>query len=207
MTALPSRILALDATLARCSAAFGDARAEAPGGQDQAGAIVRLAARVLAGAVPEAVAVTVGPGSFTGIRAALALGHGIALGAAVPLVAVGTAEALAAAAPEGPVLVAIDSRRGHAFLLAFVVEAGLPRPTAPPGLWRPGEPVPAIARIVGDAAPRLRPDCPPTLPEPWAIARVGQARLAGRLPPLAPVPLYLDPPTVQPPPARRPASA
>ncbi|TQF78449.1 hypothetical protein FK498_09205, partial [Elioraea sp. Yellowstone] len=67
------RILSLDCALARTSAAFGDVSAEAPGGHGQAAAIAVLAARVLAGATPDAVAATIGPGSFTGVRAALAL--------------------------------------------------------------------------------------------------------------------------------------
>ena len=41
------------------------------------------------------IAVTVGPGSFTGIRAGLALAHGIGLAAAVPVIGVTTGEALA----------------------------------------------------------------------------------------------------------------
>jgi tRNA threonylcarbamoyladenosine biosynthesis protein TsaB len=201
------RILALDCAVARSSAAFGDTEAEAPGGHGQAAAIAVLAAQVLAGATPGAVAVTIGPGSFTGVRAALALARGIALGASIPLVPVTTGEALAAAAPAGPVLAAIDSRRGHIFLMAFLVADGLPHPTAPPVAWRPGEPLPEIPRIVGDAAPMLRPDAAATLPHARDVARVARARLDGILAPLDAAPLYIDPPAVRPPPALRPAPA
>ena len=45
------------------------------------------------------IAVTVGPGSFTGIRAGLALAHGIALAAGVPIVGVTVGEALADSLP------------------------------------------------------------------------------------------------------------
>ena len=199
------RILALDCALARTSAAFGEAWGEAPGGHGQAVAIVLLARQVLAGATPDAVAVTIGPGSFTGVRAALALGRGIALGAGIPLIPVTTGEALAVAAPDGAVVAAIDSRRGHVFLMPFTVAAGLPRPTAAPTAWRPGDPLPAIARIVGDAAPLLRPDAAATLPDARDVARVARARLDGTLAALDATPLYIDPPAVRPPTALRPA--
>jgi tRNA threonylcarbamoyladenosine biosynthesis protein TsaB len=206
-TSVVPRILALDCALARTSAAFGDAWAEAPGGHGQAAALAILAQQVLAGATPDAVTVTIGPGSFTGVRAALALARGIALGAGIPLIPVTTGEALAAAAPDGSVLAAIDSRRGHVFLMPFTVAAGLPRPTAAPTAWRPSEPLPAIAHIVGDAAPLLRPDTLPTLPDARDVARVARARLDGTLAPLDTAPLYIDPPAVRPPAALRPAPA
>jgi len=201
------RILALDCALARSTAAFGDACAEAPGGHGQAAAIVLLAQQVLAEDTPDAVAVTIGPGSFTGVRAALALARGIALGAGIPLIPVTTGEAVAAAAPDGPVLAAIDSRRGHVFLMPFTIANGLPIPTAPPTVWRPGDALPEIAQIVGDAAPLLRADAPATLPHARDVARVARARLDGKLAPLDAAPLYIDPPAVHPPPALRPAPA
>jgi tRNA threonylcarbamoyladenosine biosynthesis protein TsaB len=201
------RILALDCALARSSAAFGDTSAETPGGQGQAAAIAVLAARVLAGTRPDAVAATIGPGSFTGVRAALALARGIALGAGAPLVPVTTGEALAAAAPDGDVLAAIDSRRGHVFLMRYHVAGGLPRETAAPVAWRAGDPRPDAAHVVGDAAPLLDPLASPTLPHARDVARVAAARLAGLLPPLDPAPLYIDPPAVRPPPVLRPAPA
>jgi tRNA threonylcarbamoyladenosine biosynthesis protein TsaB len=201
------RILSLDCALARSSAAFGAAFAEAPGGHGQAAAIALLAERVLAGATPDAVAATIGPGSFTGVRAALALARGIALGAGIPLIPVTTGEALVAAAPDGPVLAAIDSRRGHVFLMQYLVTDGLPRETAPPIAWRPGEPHPDTARIVGDAAPALDAYATATLPDARDVARIAAARLAGILPALDATPLYIDPPAVRAPPALRPAPA
>ncbi|WP_439580299.1 tRNA (adenosine(37)-N6)-threonylcarbamoyltransferase complex dimerization subunit type 1 TsaB [Elioraea sp.] len=197
----------MDCALARTSAAFRDSFAEAPGGHGQAAAIAILAQQVLADATPDAVAVTIGPGSFTGVRAALALARGIALGAGIPLIPVTTGEALAAAAPDGPVLAAIDSRRGHIFLMPFTVTDGLPHLTAAPTAWRPGEPPPPIARIVGDAAPTLRTGAEATLPAAHDVARVALARLKGTLAPLDAAPLYIDPPAVRPPPPPPPAPA
>ncbi len=78
-----------------------------------------MAAAATPAASLDLVAVTVGPGSFTGIRAGLALAHGIALAAGVPVVGVTVGEALANSLPflaARQLWVAIDSRRGRVFL-------------------------------------------------------------------------------------------
>lgn len=119
------RILALDAALARCSAALvadgvvvRDAVRDGPRGHDAA--LPVLARDVLGGDAADLVAVTIGPGSFTGIRAALAIGHGIAAGLACPIVGVTVPGALAAALPGLPPgrepWVVIHNRRGQVFL-------------------------------------------------------------------------------------------
>ena len=123
------RILALDAALARCAAAVvidheSVAARETAATQGHAALLPVMARDVLAEAAMAAasldlVAVTVGPGSFTGIRAGLALAHGIALAAGVPVVGVTVGEALADSLPhlgERQLWVAIDSRRGRVFL-------------------------------------------------------------------------------------------
>jgi tRNA threonylcarbamoyladenosine biosynthesis protein TsaB len=210
-------VLCLDASLARSSAAvLRDgavlAEAEAPGGQGQAAAIAVLAERVLAEAriapaALDAVAATVGPGGFTGIRAALSLAHGIAAGAGVKLVAVSTAEALAAARPgRAPVAVLIDSRRGHRFVQGFGLADGLPRALGPAASVPPGtlaDHVAPGAVTVGDAPEAAV----QALPRARDLAAVAAARLAGSLPPLAPLPLYLDPPAARPASGLRPAPA
>jgi tRNA threonylcarbamoyladenosine biosynthesis protein TsaB len=68
----------------------------------------------------ERVAVGTGPGSFTGLRVGIALGEGIALGVGVPLVGVGSLEALARA-PEGarPRVAVLDAGRGELFVAAY----------------------------------------------------------------------------------------
>lgn len=69
------------------------------------------------------IAVTVGPGSFTGIRIGLAAGNAIALVHRIEIVGVSTLAALAAprvlAAAEGAVVAAIDARHGLIFVAAY----------------------------------------------------------------------------------------
>ena len=79
-----------------------------------------LAASVLGGVVPDAVAVTVGPGSFTGIRAALALGHGLALAWGCPVRGITIGDAMRGHSVAGRSLwVVTDTRRGRVYLERF----------------------------------------------------------------------------------------
>ena len=165
----------------------------------------------------DAVAVTVGPGSFTGIRAALALAHGIALAAEIPVIGVSVGEALAAAltVPDGWTLwSAIDSRRGRVFLEC----AGGGAPASSPGATAPEGGVigaaldalpplgPKVA-LAGDAAVMVAAYLAARgtevmltdarRPSPLGIALAAAARRAGRLPPREALPLYVDPPAVK----------
>lgn len=69
----------------------------------------------------DAIAVSLGPGSFTGLRVGLAFAKGIAFCGGCRLVGVSTLEALAAAAPVelDHVAAATDARRGETYLALF----------------------------------------------------------------------------------------
>jgi tRNA threonylcarbamoyladenosine biosynthesis protein TsaB len=74
-----------------------------------------------------AVAVTVGPGAFTGIRIGLAAARGIGLAADVPVIGVTTFAAVAEAVSEAErrdraLLVLLDSKRGDVFVQEFTAE-------------------------------------------------------------------------------------
>jgi len=67
----------------------------------------------------DAIAIGRGPGAFTGVRLAIAIGQGIALALDRPMVAVSTLAALALQAPGPRVLAAIDARMGEVYAAAF----------------------------------------------------------------------------------------
>jgi tRNA threonylcarbamoyladenosine biosynthesis protein TsaB len=145
------------------------------------------------------VAVTVGPGSFTGIRAGLALAHGIGLAAGIPVVGVTVGEALSDSLPQlgdRNLWSAIDSRRGSVFLerdgmVASVALDSLPLPDGKVALA--GDAAIAVAsRLAVRDADVMLTDA--RLPLIRHVAAVGERRFSGMLPPLPAQPLYVDPP-------------
>lgn len=69
----------------------------------------------------EAIAVAVGPGSFTGLRVGLAFAKGMAQGLQIPIIGVSSLEAMAAQLPfaDRPVCSMITSRKGEIFIATF----------------------------------------------------------------------------------------
>ena len=84
-----------------------------------------MAAEVMAGAQLGfsglgKIAVTAGPGSFTGLRVGLAFAKGLQLATGAPLAAIGTLAALAASTEQGGRCAGlVDARRGMVYLQAF----------------------------------------------------------------------------------------
>lgn len=87
----------------------------------------------------DGVAFGAGPGSFTGLRIACGLAQGLALGAGLPLLPVGTLEALAAGAGAASVLACIDARLGEVYHGAYRREAGGWRAVSAPRLCLPAD--------------------------------------------------------------------
>ena len=203
------RILTLDAALAQCAAAVvvdreGVAVRQTLAAQGHAALLPVMAREVLAEAAiaPTSlnlVAVTVGPGSFTGIRAGLALAHGFALAAGVPVVGVTVGEVLGDSLPylgERQLWVAIDSRRGRVFLerrdsvVATALEA-LPTPDSKVAVA--GDAAAAVAaRLAARDADVMLTDA--RLPIARHVAVVAERRYRGELRSLPALPLYVDPP-------------
>ena len=213
-------ILALDAALAGCSAGVVDggavlAERRARGARGHLAALPAMAQAALAEAGVRAgqlamVAVTVGPGSFTGLRAALALAHGIGLAAGAPVVGVTVGEALAGdGAPGRALWVAIDTRRGRVFLdrdgdvQSFALDA-LPDPGGPVAVA--GDAAIAVASRLAarDANVRL---LDARIPTPAGVASAALRRAALGLPPRPAQPLYVDAPEARPGGGARPAAA
>lgn len=208
-------VLALDTAFAACQLALlsADGRVLAAESRPMA----RGQAEVLPGLLQAAmaatgcrfaelglVATTIGPGSFTGVRVAVATARGLALVAGCPVAGIGTLEALAHAAPEAAraegatVLAVIEARRGQVYAQRF--RAGRrPQPLEEPRVCELEElrDGPAAAWAAGDAAAAAvaagcarRAVAESALPRPEHVAMLALLdREAGTLRP--PLPLYV----------------
>jgi tRNA threonylcarbamoyladenosine biosynthesis protein TsaB len=196
---VPETLLALDTSTARTSVALlvkGRVVAEAAArvGVHTAECLLPSVDRVLREAGLEldgvdAFGITLGPGSFTGLRIGLATVKGFALGSERPAVGISSLAALAGAAPEGPgpVLATLDARRGELYAAAFEAPGVRVAGVLPEGLFAPEElagrfgacrVVGEGAQVCGEALARaLGPDAIFCEGEPWPHAR-DVARLA-----------------------------
>lgn len=175
----------------------------------------------------DAVAVTNGPGAFTGLRIGLAAARGLALAGGLPCLAVTTLEAVAAGVAEAErrerrLLVVLDAKRADVYAQAFAPDLapmGEPRALLPDelpallaagGKGRDRRPV----LIAGDAAERalkaldaaditaIR-STAPGIPDAAVVARLAATRWTPGATVATPRPLYLRPPSTTTPKKRR----
>lgn len=112
----------------------------------------------------DAVAVSIGPGSFTGLRVGLSTAKGLAMGRGKPLVAVPTLEAMAALFPYSNALIApmLDARRNEVYWGLFDTRGGMPVRIHPESAASPEAALEAIGSVqrpilaVGEGAERYR---------------------------------------------------
>jgi tRNA threonylcarbamoyladenosine biosynthesis protein TsaB len=216
------RVLAIDTALGACAAAVLDSQL---GGilaseslamvRGHAEAVMPLIARVMDGAACEfadlnRVAVTVGPGSFTGLRVGISAARGIALAAGRPAIGLSTLSALAAphvAARTGDTIIAaIDARNEQVYFQVFasngttIVTPRLDRlraavravPVGPTVITGSGAMLVAAHWPSGSPMPRVEQHAAPDIG--W-IARLGAAAQDEGAPPK---PLYLRRPDARP---------
>lgn len=179
------------------------------------GAAVRLPS-LLANALdrkPLLIAVITGPGSFTGLRATLALAHGIAAGTGADVIGVSMGEALAPALlafrTDAPLWCVSQARRDRVFIeivgadgtvaspLSVMLDA-LPDPDGEPVLAGDANAV-AGAILAGRG---IGWHAGPSETSPLLIAEAALRRHGGALPPRDAQPLYVDPPEAKLPAAR-----
>ncbi|WP_343698361.1 tRNA (adenosine(37)-N6)-threonylcarbamoyltransferase complex dimerization subunit type 1 TsaB [Caulobacter sp.] len=146
------------------------------------------------------IGVTVGPGSFTGLRVGLAFAKGLATALSIPCVGVTTLEALAFGIP-GFTAAVLDARMSQVYIQVFADGVSLMAPDA----LELGEAAARLAELhsggpatlVGSGAPLLADTMSgaailtPAAPDPVAVARLAAARPT---PAHSPRPLYLRAP-------------
>jgi tRNA threonylcarbamoyladenosine biosynthesis protein TsaB len=168
---------------------------------DRVLADARWTARELRG-----LAVAVGPGSFTGLRIAVSTVKGLALGLDLPIAAVPTLDAMAAALPWAalPVCPVLDARKGEVYASLYRWDGGAMRRdwdylALPPEALAARLTEPVI--VAGDGAPAIRSPYarlvppPRRLPSPACVGMLGLERLrrGDGVAAAALAPLYLRP--------------
>lgn len=212
------RLLAIDTALECCSvAAFGNGR-EPMVLSEKVG---RRHAERLFGMIESAmgnagfdfagldrIAVTVGPGSFTGLRVGIAAARGLALVVGCPVIAIGTLDVHAASARAlagaVPVVAVLAARRGEVYSRRFTAAGA---PIAAPMVGSPESVAALVANgvLAGAGADMVAAAMPSgrtvpivhrrTAPDIRVLAEIAAA---AAVPTVAPRPLYLRPPDAKP---------
>jgi tRNA threonylcarbamoyladenosine biosynthesis protein TsaB len=209
------KLLVIDTALGACTVGvFEDERPLAErseimdrGHQERLGGLVRdvMAQAGAAFGDLERIGVTVGPGSFTGLRVGLAFAQGLGAALSRPVIGLSSLDALAASAPQaGLVAALIDARRGQVYARLFrdgvadgpaealdVAVATERLSAAGPGLTVVGSGAPVIAEYLRDATVIALAG-----PAPLGLARLA---LSGDPATQPPRPLYLRAPDATPP--------
>lgn len=194
-------ILAFDTSSEACTAALFEpggkliARSDERIGRGHAERLVPMLAELIGDARPGRVLVGVGPGSFTGIRVAVAAAHGLAIGWDCELSGFSSLALLAASAECGGEPIAVATLGGHGQLFVQQFGPGLD-PAGPVQSLIPDEAARAVdaQRVAGSGAAQLVAargvgEIIDAWPEAARVLHLPEALRA-----LAPRPLYVRPP-------------
>ncbi|MBA4807290.1 tRNA (adenosine(37)-N6)-threonylcarbamoyltransferase complex dimerization subunit type 1 TsaB [Brevundimonas sp.] len=213
------RLLVIDTALGACTAAvFEDGRPLAErfepmtkGHQERLGGLARDVVAEAGGGFNalDRIGVTVGPGSFTGLRVGLAFAQGLGAALDRPVVGISALDGLAASldADDAPVAALIDARRGQVYAKFFIDGAAV-GPDEALSLDEASRRIAVLGpevRLVGSGAAVLAEAFPDlkyatldarVAPSPQALARLVAAADPAEYPPR---PLYLRAPDATPP--------
>lgn len=212
------KLLALDTAMAACSVAVIDTGHELPLAahwlameRGHAEALAPMAERAmrdagLAFSDLDRIAVTTGPGTFTGVRIGLAMARGLGLALGVPVIGIDTLAAIAAneRPSDASILVAADARKGEAYCALYDNEGRNLEAPAIVAAAAPASHVPPCTIVIGTAADTIiaasgRSDLQRSKAGDMPVA----ARFGWRAVPLPesramPAPLYLRAPDAKP---------
>lgn len=134
-----------------------------------------------------AIAFGAGPGSFTGLRVACGAAQGLAIGQGLPVLPVGTLDAIAAAVPGRQVVVCLDARMNEVYSAHFVDG----RAVTPVGVYPPesvplpegpewiaaGNALAVYPALLARMQPCVATVLPTVMPTAAAVARLAAPRL------------------------------
>ncbi|MEO7654649.1 MAG: tRNA (adenosine(37)-N6)-threonylcarbamoyltransferase complex dimerization subunit type 1 TsaB [Sphingomicrobium sp.] len=156
-------ILAFDTSSEACTAALFEAdgaliaRSDERIGRGHAERLVPMLAEMIGDARPGRILVGIGPGSFTGIRVAVAAAHGLAIGWDAALDGFSSLALLAAAAEADDRAVAVAILGGHGQLFVQQFDGASLKPQGPVESLAPEAAAQAITalRVIGSGAAAL----------------------------------------------------
>lgn len=210
------KILSFDTAMAACSAAVIDTEAPQPLAaafvameRGHAEALPPLVAEVLAAsglgiAEIDRIAVTTGPGSFTGVRIGLAFARGLGLARGIPVIGIDSLTAIAAnETRRGPLLVVSDARNDEIYAAAFDARLHAIAKPCITGAAAAAVDMPSETLVLGTAAQAV---IAASGRDDLVLSQAGSLPVAAHFAPLAmnavpgdmPSPLYLRAPDAKP---------
>jgi len=210
------KILSLDTAMAACSAAVVDtadalplSEAFQPMERGHAEALAPIVAEVLRASglslsEIDRIAVTTGPGTFTGVRIGLSFARGLGLARGIPVIGIDSLTAIAAnETANSPLLVVADARNGEVYAASFdserrmIAEPHITTPVAAAASMPPGTLVIGNAKqsvITAGAGRDISASVAGDLPVAARFARLAAEAPAQGMP----APLYLRAPDAKP---------